>query len=345
MIRQIRLEEKDRYNSVVSHPLQSWEWGEFRKKTGLEVERVGFFENGILEKALQVTFHPIPILGGTAGYLPKAFTPDEDQLSAIEQLGKNHNATFIKLEPNLFAPAAEASQDQTLIQRRDFLEKNRAQMGRPLFARHTFLVDLTKTEEELFANLNSKARYNVRLGIKKGVQIYEDSSEQGLQLYLDILQETTKRQQFYAHKPDYFHQMWQILQPAGMMKIFHATYQKQILVSWIMFIFNNTIYYPYGASRDIYREVMASNVMLWEMIKFGKNIGCTSFDLWGALPPSPDTKHPWFGFHRFKESYGGQHVEFIGSYDYVLKQQAYQIFRIGENIRWKLLRFKAKLRI
>lgn len=345
MIRALKPEERDRYNSVVTHPLQSWEWGEFREKTGLKIERLGFFEDGVLKKALQLTFHPIPMLGGTAGYLPKAFAPDGDQLAAIKQLGEKHNATFIKLEPNIYQPVGNNEPESAQFTQIDqFLEKNDAKMGRPLFSRHSFIIDLTQTEENLFANLSSKARYNVRLGIKKGVKIYEDSSEQGLIKYLEILGETTKRQQFYAHGPAYFKTMWSILQPKGMLKIFHASYEDQVLVSWIMFVFNQVLYYPYGASRDSFREVMPSNVMLWEMIKFGQSVGCKQFDLWGALPPNADEKHPWFGFHRFKQSYGGQHVEFLGSYDYVLNPSMYTIFRIVEKIRWKVLRLKAKLR-
>ncbi len=31
LTRTLSLEEKDLYNQVVSHPLQTWEWGEFKK--------------------------------------------------------------------------------------------------------------------------------------------------------------------------------------------------------------------------------------------------------------------------------------------------------------------------
>ncbi|MFZ1721316.1 MAG: peptidoglycan bridge formation glycyltransferase FemA/FemB family protein, partial [Microgenomates group bacterium] len=101
IFRQVRTEEKELYNRAVSHPLQSWEWGEFRKKTGVHVERIGLFNDGAITKGLQVTFHPIPLISKTAGYLPKGYMPDEDQLSAIKELGKKQNALFIKLEPNV----------------------------------------------------------------------------------------------------------------------------------------------------------------------------------------------------------------------------------------------------
>ncbi|MDQ3008563.1 MAG: peptidoglycan bridge formation glycyltransferase FemA/FemB family protein [bacterium] len=341
LLRPLREEEQSNYNKVVSHPLQSWEWGTFRAKTGLEVERIGFFEEGKLVKALQVTFHPIPILGGKAGYFPKGFMPDEEQLSALKQMAAQQNAVFIKLEPNIArkieAPSAFEKIDQ-------FLKDSNARAGRALFTKYTFQLDLTNSEDELFNQLTSKTRYNVNLAHKKGVQIIEDSSAEGMEQYISILQETTTRQGFYAHTPEYFRTMWQVLGSSGMMRIFHAVYDNQVVVSWIMFVFNGVLYYPYGASRSVHRDVMASNLMMWEMIRFGKAMECTLFDMWGSLGPQPSDKDPWFGFHRFKKGYGGDLVEFLGTYDLVTNNPMYSLFTIGESIRWKALRFKAKLR-
>lgn len=340
IVRTVAPEEKNSFNQAVDHPLQSWEWGEFRKQTGLNVERVGFFHSGKIAQGIQVTFHPLPILGGTVGYLPKGFMPDDDQIAALKQLAQKHNAVFIKMEPNIAQKVGAPSAHHSISA---FLEKNGAVPGRPLFTRHTFVLDLQQSEEKLFANLKSKTRYNVNLAYKRGVEIIEDSSEQGLQVYLDILAETTKRQGFYAHNETYFRTMWSSFQGSDFMRIFHAVYDNQVLVSWIMFVFNGKLYYPYGASRDIHRDVMASNLLMWEMIRFGKQQGCASFDMWGAIGPDPDPKDKWYGFHRFKQGYGGELLEFVGTYDLVFDQFRYKLFRIADTIRWKLLRVKAKI--
>jgi len=287
LIRPLREEEQQLYNSVVSHPLQSWEWGEFRKKTGVKIERVGFFDNKKIHKALQVSFHPIPVIGGTAGYCPKGFMPDEDQLSALKQIAQKNNALFVKLEPNIAQKSGVPSAHQSIGK---FLMENDATPGKSLFTKYTFQLDITKTEEELFANLASKTRYNVNLAARKGVQIFENTSKEGMEQYIEILEETTKRQQFYAHTPEYFRSMWESLGQSGMLRIFNAVYQDKILVSWIMFVFNDTLYYPYGASRREHRNVMASNLLMWEMIKFGKKENCTMFDMWGSLGPEPNKK-------------------------------------------------------
>ena len=343
LIRAFRNDEQELFDSAAHHPLQTWGWGEFRKDTGVHVERVGFFDNNKLKQSLQVTFHPIPVIGRNAGYLPKGFMPDENQLSILRKLGKEHNALFIKLEPDVSQPAESANDGHKEV--RKFLQSHGCKPGRPLFTRYTFELDLQKTEEELFSQLSSKTRYNVKVAKKKGVEIFENSTEEGLETYLKILAETTTRQGFYAHTPDYFRKMWTNLKDSGMMKIFNAVYEGEVLVSWIIFIFDNKIYYPYGASSSKHREVMASNLMMWEMIRYGKKQGCKKFDMWGSLGPNPDQSDPWFGFHRFKKGYGGQLREFIGTYDLVLDPTLYPLFRLAEDWRWKILRLRKKLGI
>jgi len=340
LIRPVREEEKSLYNTIVQHPLQSWEWGRFRAQTGLQVERIGFFDKSKLARGVQVTFHDIPHIGKTAGYVPKGFMPDEEQLAALRQLGKQHNSLFIKLEPNIAEPVDKPSAHHAIA---DFLQDHDARPGRPLFTKYTYILDLTKPEDELFANLESKTRYNVNVAFKKGVRIHEDSSEAGMEQYIQILEATTKRQGFYAHGPEYFRKMWKTIGDSGMIKIFHASYENQILVTWVMFLFNGTLYYPYGASLREHREVMASNLMMWEMIKYGKAQGCTSFDMWGSLGPDPDKKHPWYGFHKFKKGYGGVLHQSLGTYDLVIDTRLYGLFRLAENVRWKYLRLRAKL--
>jgi len=341
LLRPIREEERPLYDSIIKHPLQSWAWGEFRKTTGVEVERVGFFDNGKLVSALQIFFHKIPHFNGTAGYYPKGPMPDEEQISAIIQLGKRHNALFVKMEPNVAQPVSGVSAFDEV---KKFLVSQGAKPGRPLFTKYTFQLDLTQSEEKLFEQLSSKTRYNVNVAFKKGVEIFENSTPEGIERHLEILAETTTRQGFYAHGPEYFRKMWETVGKTGMMRVFEAVYQDTVLVSWIMFVNNGVLYYPYGASRAVHRDVMASNLMMWEMIKFGKANGCKMFDMWGSLGPEPDEKDPWFGFHRFKKGFGGELVEFIGTYDVVINSSMYPVFRLAEDLRWTFLRLKAKFR-
>ncbi len=342
VIREITEKEKDAFDKVAAHPLQSWAWGEFRQKTGVKVERVGIFKGNELKQGLQLTIHPIPYSTYTVGYFPKGVLPDETQLSALKTLGEKHNCILVKLEPNVAVSVGVERQDAHAAIRQ-WLFDHGCQAGRPLFTKHTFQVDLTQTEEQLLSKMKPKTRYNIGVAERNKVVVREDNSVEMFSAYLELMQETTQRQGFYAHTLDYHRNMWKEMHKAGIARLLTATWNNQVLVAWVVFVFNGVLYYPYGASSSEHREVMASNLMMWEVIKYGKKLGCKTLDMWGALGPDADSKDPFFGFHRFKEGYGGQLVEFVGTYDLVLKPRLYRLYRLVDNARWGYLRARANL--
>ncbi|MBI4999498.1 peptidoglycan bridge formation glycyltransferase FemA/FemB family protein [Candidatus Gottesmanbacteria bacterium] len=333
LIREILESERKDYNQQVSHPLQSWEWGEFRQKMGVKIIRLGCFKEKSLISGYQLTIHPIPSTHYTIGYLPKGPLPDKPMLDALKRIGKSENCLFVKLEPNI-APHPQTHQ---------FLIENGCRLGRPLFTKYTFQIDLTSSEEQLLATMKEKTRYNVKLAQKHGVIVKEDNSPAAVETYLKLTLETTKRQKFFAHNKRYHELMWQTMQPTGIAHLLTATYQDKILVAWILFLFNNVLYYPYGASSDEDRQVMASNLIMWEAMKWGKAHGAKIFDLWGCLGPNPNPRDPWYGFHRFKEGYGGKLVEFIGTYDLVINRYLYPLYNLADKLRWMFLRAKSRL--
>ena len=348
MVREVTELDRKKYNSVVTHPLQSWEWGEFREKTGVRVVRLGEFDGKKLVGGVQMTIHSIPHTNYTIGYIPKSIEPTAEVLTELGAIGKKNKCIFVKLEPNLEVQSAK-------FKVQNYNAKLKAYKllpsAHPLFTKYTFEIDLTKSEEELMKEMSSKTRYNVRLAQKRGVVVGEDSSPEAFNRYIELTMETTKRQGFYAHDEKYHRTMWETLRSekveSGKWRgenlsahLLTAKFEGKILVTWVVFLFNNVLYYPYGASSNEHRDVMASNLMMWEAMKWGKSRGAKSFDLWGALGPDPDPKDPWYGSHRFKEGYGARHVEFMGSYDLVLNPLLYSIYNILHRLRWLVLRFK-----
>lgn len=351
LIREIRPQEKDIYNKVVAHPLQSWEWGEFRTKTGVEVIRLGEFQGQALKSGIQITFHKLPNLPFAIGYSPRSHVPSQEMMTAIKQLAQQKKAVFVKLEPNIYQIAQPKTDHPTppnpssvVEQTKKYLFEQNCVFGKPLFTKYDFLLDLRLPQEQLKANMKQKTRYNVGVAQKKGVQVSIDNSPEAFQEYLRLtFEETTKRQKFYAHDREYHTNMWENMSKAGIAQLIKATYQDKTLVTWIVFIFNGVIYYPYGASSREHRNLMASNLVAWNAIQLGQQQGCSIFDMWGALGPNPDPKDPWIGFHKFKQGYGATLMEFAGTYDLVINSPQYQLYKIADKVRWALLKLKANL--
>ena len=338
-------ENKKDYNKLVTHPLQSYEWGEFREKEHIKVIRRGFENDNNLTTGFQLTIHPIPKTKYTIGYLPKGEMPTIELLEELRKIGKEENCIFIQLEPNVTTKQIENSK-----QKMKNLSLQPA--AHPLFTKFTFILDLTKDEEELLASMHPKARYNIKVAKRHTVQIQEDDSMKAFEAYWKLTEETTKRQGFYAHTKQYHLQQWLTLphtiatdgkkQTTNQLTshLFTATYEGKILTTLLFFVFQDTLYYPYGASSNDHRNVMHSNLAMWEGILFGKKLGLKKFDMWGALGHEPDPKDPWYGFHDFKRKFGPEHVEFIGSYDLVISPAMYQAYKVADKLRWLYLRMK-----
>src|SRR3989304_1295613 len=329
-IREISPTNKNAYDKLVTHVIQSWEWGEFRKKMGIDLIRLCEYSSNKLTSAYQLTFHPVPFFKNiTIGYFPKGPMPTKSMVNALVDFGAQKKAAFIKIEPNIISDRKTTNDER--LTRLGLIPSKKS-----LFTKHNFIVDLTQSEENLLAKMHPKTRYNIKLAQKKGVKVYDSTADSDFKTYLKLYFETTRRQKYFGHSPAYHQKVWETLKPAKMARVLIAQYQKKPLVAWMLLNFGDTLYYPYGGSSLEHKEVMASNLVAWEAIRLGKRLNFKTFDMWGALPPDADKTDPWYGFHRFKEGYGGKHVEYVGTYDFVLCPRLHTALNLAKKVKWGL---------
>jgi lipid II:glycine glycyltransferase (peptidoglycan interpeptide bridge formation enzyme) len=119
-------------------------------------------------------------------------------------------------------------------------------------------------------------------------------------------------------------------------RLLTARYNDEIITTWILFVWKEFLYYPYGASSDKHKNVMANNLMMWEAIRYGRNLKLKTFDLWG--------REEGKGFTKFKEGYNPKIVEFLGTWDLVTSP-LYYLYRTLESARWLFLKARSKLAI
>ncbi|MEK7177806.1 MAG: peptidoglycan bridge formation glycyltransferase FemA/FemB family protein [Patescibacteria group bacterium] len=310
------------YNKLALHPLQTWEWGEARKKTGVDILRLSDGKN-----VFQLTFHKVPKTDFKVGYLPRSIFPSKEVLNFLSDYCKKNKIIFVKIEPDV---------EKSKLRTTNYELRT---SPHPLFPSWTQILDLNKTEDELLKSFHSKTRYNIRLAEKKGVVIKEMSNNEGFEIFSKLYFETCKRQKYFGHTTKYHKIIWDSLKK-NITHILIAFYNDVPLASYELFYFKNTLYYPYGGTSVEYRNLMASNLLMWEAIKLGKKLGAKEFDMWGSLGPNYDLSNDWAGFTRFKEGYNTKFVEFIGSYDLVINPILYKIYNTVYSLREVYLKFK-----
>ncbi len=316
--------QKKEFNALANHPLQSWEWGEARKKMGLQLVR--FKEESENRKnVFQMTIHPISHTPYFLGYIPRSLNPSEEAVDYISKWGEKHNLIFVKFEPD----------EQEKIDPRLSLVRS----SHELFPEWTQTLDITPSEDILLKNMKPKTRYNIKLAQKKGVIVKEMSDEKGFEIFSKLYFETCKRQHYLGHTPSYHKTIWDTLKD-DISHILIAWYNNTPLAAYELFYFKKTFYYPYGGTSLLHRNVMGANLLMWEAIRLGKKLGAHTFDMWGSLPPQFSKNHDWSGFSRFKEGYGTTFVQKVGSYDLVIKPTLYNLYSLAYKGRKLFLSLK-----
>lgn len=323
---------KMEWDKIATHPMQSWSWGVAREKMGLRVVRTGEFDGDVLKASFQMTVHSVPYSPFFIGYLPRSSMPASQTLKFLEDYGKVHNVIYIKIEPNVmrntgYLPAGRQGR---------ISDTKLKPSSTPLFPAWTQTIDLTKSETDLLSRMKPKTRYNIKLAQKKGVTVKEMTTDEGFEIFIRLYFETCKRQHYAGHNYEYHQTLFTQLKNT-ISHVLIAYYNDTPIAAYHLFMFNDVLYYPYGGSSDQYREVMGANLLMWEAMRFGKSNNCRSFDLWGSLSPQYDSGNIWSGFTRFKEGFGTQFVEMMGSYDLVVNKFLYAPLILAQKVREKFL--------
>jgi len=325
------------WNRAVTHPLQTWEWGEVKQSAGNKIIRLAEVdESGSILRAYLFTAHALPG-GRVAINYAKGDWPSHSILKYLKEHFQ-HRAILIKLEPEVFLE--ETGKFRIPLYRKNWRqdELEFTLSHSPIFARYTFLLNLEISEAQLLAGMKSKTRYNLNLAKRKGVKVVDETANpNAFKIFFSLYQETVNRQGYLGHDQAYHHRVWQTMQEAGMARIMVAYFNDQPLSAYLLFFFKGGAYYLYGGSTEQHKELMASNLLMWESIRLAKKLHCVTFDLWGALPADYSPRHPWAGFHRFKEGYGAEHRSYLPTIDIVLNPVWYRLFSLIWPVRTFIL--------
>ena len=326
--------DSETWNSFVAasptgHLLQSWQWGQLKAAFGWQAVCVGVEDGGRLVVGAQVLFRSLlpsfPYL--SIAYVPKGPILDfgnqqisEILFSAIHRLARQKGAILLKIEPELSHSPAPVRQ----LQACGFRPSQQT-----IQPRSTLHIDLRADADEILARMKSKTRYNVRLAGRKGVLVREGTADD-LPIFYRLIELTGRRDGFALHSQGYYEMAYRLFVPSGLARLFLAIYGDRVIAGLMVFAFGQRAWYMYGASSDRERNRMPNHLLQWEAIRWAREQGCLTYDLWGI--PDEVGKNPekyestvtdrqggLWGVYRFKQGFGGQVVRYVGAYDYVYR--------------------------
>lgn len=205
--------------------------------------------------------------------------------------------------------------------------------------RNTVLVDLTRDEEDILADMKSKTRYNIRLAARKGIQVRPGGKADLTTLYR-MYADTSVRAGFTIRGQDYYQALWETFLGDGDpgARPLLAEYNGLPVAGAVIFKFGKKAWYLHGMSTLDHTEKMAPHLIQWEAIRWARSQGCAQYDMWGA-PDEFQDSDPLWGVYRFKSGYGGVVARTLGAWDFPAQPLRYYLYtgllpRILDIMRW-----------
>lgn len=322
--------------------LQSWEWGEVIMADGRKIWRLGMVEEntGRILCAALIIRHDLPFKK-CYFYVPYGpvfiLSPADPSLwqnfwYRIKEIAAAQNAVFFKIEPQI---ASAVFKSNHIFEELGF-RKSRSNVQ----PRKTLILDLAKSDEELLEEMHPKTRYNIRLARKKGVVVRGwpgRSAGERFEIFWRLMLQTASRDKIRTFPKSRYRRVFDILgkidPPAGGCELYTAECVSpegvnEILASIFVVRWGEAATYLYGASSGRFRNLMAPYLIQWEAILDAKIKGCKYYDFWGV------DERKWSGVTRFKKGFGGEEIEYVGSWDHVFKSGWYWIYKIARNLRF-----------
>lgn len=161
----------------------------------------------------------------------------------------------------------------------------------------TVYIDLT-CPERIWENCTSKNRNVVRRAKKLGVEIYWGRSISLFREFEQLYNRTMDSHEadpYYYFSKDFYDSILYDLRNNAM--IFYATYEGKIISMAIIMFCNTQMHYHLSASDYNFRNVGATNLLLYETALWGNANGYRTFHLGGGLGSSEDS------LFKFKKSF------------------------------------------
>jgi len=333
--------------------LDSWNWGEFQKREGERIWRLGIYDTEqliacalvIKIKARRGTFLFVPhgpnIISNSPGssearnssescFLISKQKVLEVLLRELKKIAKTEKASFIRI-----APIWERNEENIKIFENTGFRKAPIHMH----PEATLELDVRTPEEKLLMGMRKTTRYLIRQAQKNNdIKISQSQDVKDLELFDKIYQETAQRHHFVPFSLKYLENQFSSFLKDSQISIFLGRYKGKVVSSAIVVFWQNIGFYHHGASLLKYNKIPVSYLLQWETIKEVKKRGCQFYNFWGIAPEITDkskisgSRHPWAGLTLFKMGFGGYRKEYLKTQDFPLSA-VYWLTFIFEKMR------------
>jgi peptidoglycan pentaglycine glycine transferase (the first glycine) len=296
------------------HVLQSAAWAELRASLGWSVRRF-VLDGGVA----QVLLKPLP-LGLSVAYAPRGPLVAPEHLAAAiaavrDALAQERCASLL-CDP-------EAPDDRAI---RDALARAGVRSS-PVFVqpRRTLLMDLSKSDDDLFAAMRKKTRQYIHKAERAAVVTEE---KRDLDRFMKVLAKVAERDRFAIRSHDYFARLLAAFGDRA--HVMFARVGEDDAGAILLVRMADRAWELYGGWSGAHAEARPFYLLKWRAMLRMRQLGVRRYDMYGLGEGKGD---PLAGVENFKLGYGGEVVEWIGALETPVRRVLYPLWQLGARRR------------
>ncbi|MCZ2260222.1 lipid II:glycine glycyltransferase FemX [Sporosarcina sp. G11-34] len=324
-------------NSPFRSVTQDRLWAQVKDDWGNE--HVYLEENGEIVAAMSILIKRLP-LGFSVLYAPRGPVCDPADLKLVQKLlkeaevvAKKNKAIMLKFDPE----ASYSDELYNLYKNAGFrLISKDDDPDKLIQPRMNMILQLEDHDEETIMTKFSKScRSSIRGSARKGVEMRYSRTDEDIETFHKVYKTMAERNKITSRPLEYMKLMRDTYDD---LRIYIASHEGDVLAAGLTINYYGKLYYLYGGSTDVKRNLNPNHLMNFEMIKWGIETGAKQYDFGGVFELSKND-----GLYTFKKSFCNKDepAQYIGEIDKVYKPFMYTIL---ETVIPLVKRFRKKLR-
>ncbi len=247
----------------------------------------------IIKSGAKIAIMKTPL--GAVCKIQRPFHLSTKDLDEIEKICSQRKCMFIKIEAGM-------DQDENLL-----TDKGYVRSRFPLSPPSTMIMDLTKSEEEMWSSMSKSGKYSINRAKREGnvVKHRQNPDDKELEEFYAVAKETSKRGKFYIEPFRALLKKRDVFKDKAFLSEVYD--DKNRLVSAKFFLgADGMVTFLQGGTSEVGRKGKGGYLLLWDCLLYFKELGYTQMDLEGIDDPRfPLFTKNWGGFSHFKEKFGG----------------------------------------
>ncbi|MCI8777786.1 MAG: aminoacyltransferase [Bacilli bacterium] len=351
-----------------SNYCQTTAWGDLKNITGWKSHYVGVMkDNSVICLALLIS--KCLFLKKSIFYAPRGFLTTYNNYEILEfftkeikKYIKKYGGIVLKIDP--FIEYCKRNKDGRIISSQNksnlvnFLKNlgyhhNGFTVGytKEIQYRWSFYLKIDKSLDDIIVDMDKRCRRSLKKAQNYPL-ITKEVNRQNIEEFKKIMEHTCKRHNCFDRTIEYYQKIKETFNDTAVLLIVYLDKEKYlsdfkedklynkiknrneklIPLSAGVFIYDKYyMHYVYGGTYKEYMPLMAQYKLQFDMIKYAKDKKLPFYDF-GGISGNFVLGSKDYGVYEFKRGFGGNVIEYIGEFDFVVNRLFYSIYYVAFNI-------------